>query len=59
MLFRARYSQVLNSPLATDSFLGFESAELRPPEQILGLPITPSYDTFQLGLIVWWMATGR
>ena len=58
-LFRARHTQLINLPLATDSFLGFEGAELRPPEQILGLPTTPAHDTFQLGLIVWWMATGR
>ena len=38
--------------------LGFELPEMRPPEEVLGLTTTPSYDTFQLGLLVWWMATG-
>ena len=31
---------------------------LIPSPKILGLLRTPSYDTFQLGLMVWWMATG-
>ena len=57
--YRARYTQLLNLPQATDpGMLGFEMPEMRPPEEVLGLTTTPSYDTFQLGLLVWWMATG-
>ncbi|KAG1675978.1 hypothetical protein FOA52_014222 [Chlamydomonas sp. UWO 241] len=30
----------------------------RPPEDVLGLPTTPAYDVWQLGLLVWWLSTG-
>ncbi|GAX78608.1 hypothetical protein CEUSTIGMA_g6047.t1 [Chlamydomonas eustigma] len=55
---RAKHIQLLNLPQISDSCGNCELPEFRPPEEILELVKTPSYDTWQLGLMVWWMATG-